>query len=180
RASPLCPPPRSALFPYTTLFRSLRDAGRGAHGRDPRRRPRRHVHHTRGHRCTSGRPRTHGHLSGDEPRRRHPGDPADPRRSHRGRSRRRSPHLAAAGRYRREALRKDTMTRVADRFTNGFDAEMDGAWIADDPHPQTATTSAPVLTQAEAGGESAAADLEVGFSGPLVFGTAGLRGEIAA
>src|SRR5699024_307005 len=159
---------------------SLRDAGRGAHGRDPRRRPRRHVHHTRGHRRTSGRSRTHGHLSGDQPRRRHPGDPALPRRSHRSRGRRRSAHLAAAGRHRREALRKDTMTRVSDRFTNGFDAEVVRAWIADDPDPQTATTLEHILTQAEAGDEAAIADLEDRFSGPLVFGTAGLRGEIAA
>src|SRR5699024_4393846 len=97
-----------------------------------------------------------------------------------GRSRRRSPHLAAAGRYRREALRKDAMTRVADRFTTGFDAEVVRAWIADDPDPQTATTLEHILTQAETGDEAAIADLEDRFSGPLVFGTAGLRGEIAA
>ena len=72
------------------------------------------------------------------------------------------------------------MTRVSDRFTNGFDAEVVRAWIADDPDPQTATTLEHILTQAEAGDEAAIADLEDRFSGPLVFGTAGLRGEIAA
>src|SRR5699024_7795099 len=65
------------------------------------------------------------------------------------------------------------------RFTNGFDAEVVRAWIADDPDPKTATTLEHILTQAE-GDEAAVADLEDRFSGPLVFGTAGLRGEIAA
>ena len=72
------------------------------------------------------------------------------------------------------------MTRVADRFTNGFDAEVVRAWIADDPDPQTATSLEHILAEAEAGDEAAIADLEDRFSGPLVFGTAGLRGEIAA
>ena len=72
------------------------------------------------------------------------------------------------------------MTRVADRFTNGFDAEVVRAWIADDPDPQTATTLEHILAEAETGDTAAIADLEDRFSGPLVFGTAGLRGEIAA
>lgn len=72
------------------------------------------------------------------------------------------------------------MTRVADRFTNGFDAEVVRSWIADDPDPQTATTLEHILAEAESGDEAAIADLEDRFSGPLVFGTAGLRGEIAA
>lgn len=72
------------------------------------------------------------------------------------------------------------MTRVADRFTNGFDAEVVRAWIADDPDQQTATSLEHILAEAEAGDAAAVADLEDRFSGPLVFGTAGLRGEIAA
>ncbi|WP_169252893.1 phospho-sugar mutase [Brevibacterium sp. 'Marine'] len=72
------------------------------------------------------------------------------------------------------------MTRVADRFRHGFDAEVVRAWIADDPDPQTATTLEHILAEAESGDEAAIADLEDRFSGPLVFGTAGLRGEIAA
>ncbi|KAB1948521.1 phospho-sugar mutase [Brevibacterium linens] len=72
------------------------------------------------------------------------------------------------------------MTRVADRFRHGFDAEVVRAWIADDPDPQTATTVEHILASAEDGDEAAIADLEDRFSGPLVFGTAGLRGEIAA
>ena len=72
------------------------------------------------------------------------------------------------------------MTRVADRFTNGFDAEVVRAWIADDPDQQTATSLEHILAEAEAGDAAAIADLEDRFSGPLVFGTAGLRGEIAA
>ncbi|WP_166973111.1 phospho-sugar mutase [Brevibacterium atlanticum] len=72
------------------------------------------------------------------------------------------------------------MTRVADRFTAGFDAEVVRAWIADDPDLQTATTLEHILAEAEAGDAAAVADLEDRFAGPLVFGTAGLRGEIAA
>ena len=72
------------------------------------------------------------------------------------------------------------MTRVADRFTNGFDAEVVRAWIADDPDQQTATSLEHILAEAEVGDAAAVADLEDRFSGPLVFGTAGLRGEIAA
>ena len=72
------------------------------------------------------------------------------------------------------------MTRVDDRFTNGFDAEVVRAWIADDPDQQTATTLEHILAEAESGDAAAIADLEDRFSGPLVFGTAGLRGEIAA
>ena len=72
------------------------------------------------------------------------------------------------------------MTRVADRFTNGFDAEVVRAWIADDPDQQMATSLEHILAEAEAGDAAAVADLEDRFSGPLVFGTAGLRGEIAA
>ncbi|PAK95031.1 phosphomannomutase [Brevibacterium casei] len=70
--------------------------------------------------------------------------------------------------------------RVADRFTQGFDAETVRAWIADDPDEETATSLTSILAEAEAGDAAALADLEDRFSGPLVFGTAGLRGEIAA
>lgn len=72
------------------------------------------------------------------------------------------------------------MTEVADRFTAGFDADIVEAWIADDPDQQTATTLSSILAAAKAGDEAALADLEDRFSGPLEFGTAGLRGEIAA
>ena len=72
------------------------------------------------------------------------------------------------------------MTEVADRFTNGFDADIVEAWIADDPDQQSATTLSNILASAKTGDEAALADLEDRFSGPLEFGTAGLRGEIAA
>lgn len=72
------------------------------------------------------------------------------------------------------------MTEVADRFTAGFDAGIVEAWIADDPDQQTATTLSSILASAKAGDELALADLEDRFAGPLEFGTAGLRGEIAA
>lgn len=69
---------------------------------------------------------------------------------------------------------------MADRFAEGFDAEIVRAWIADDPDAETATALEGILAEAEAGDAAAIADLEDRFSGPLVFGTAGLRGEIAA
>ncbi|WP_231442132.1 phospho-sugar mutase [Brevibacterium zhoupengii] len=72
------------------------------------------------------------------------------------------------------------MTEVADRFTNGFDAAIVEAWIADDPDQQTATTLTNILAAAKTGDGAALADLEDRFAGPLEFGTAGLRGEIAA
>ncbi|AOP54621.1 phospho-sugar mutase [Brevibacterium aurantiacum] len=72
------------------------------------------------------------------------------------------------------------MTEVADRFTNGFDADIVEAWIADDPDQKTANTLKSILGAAKAGDAAAIADLEDRFAGPLAFGTAGLRGEIAA
>src|SRR5690625_5069911 len=54
-------------------------------------------------------------------------------------------------------------------------------WIAEDPDPRTANELATLLERATAGGpdaEQARADLEDRFSGPLVFGTAGLRGAV--
>ena len=72
------------------------------------------------------------------------------------------------------------MTEVADRFTNGFDPDIVEAWIADDPDEKTANTLKSILGAAQAGDAAAIADLEDRFAGPLAFGTAGLRGEIAA
>ena len=95
---------------------------------------------------------------------------------------------------------------VADRFTAGFDAQVVQEWIADDPDPHSraqlqalldTATDAPAATGTDAPGTAPAssdpgtsapspaalaarAELEDRFAGPLVFGTAGLRGEIAA
>ncbi|SMY12224.1 phospho-sugar mutase [Brevibacterium jeotgali] len=73
---------------------------------------------------------------------------------------------------------------VASGFTSGFDADVVRAWIADDPDPVTRAELSELLeaATAEAGPASAEAlaDLTDRFSGPLEFGTAGLRGEIAA
>lgn len=55
------------------------------------------------------------------------------------------------------------------------------AWIADDPDPRTAADLAALLQTAGgvgAAAATAAADLADRFSGPLEFGTAGLRGRI--
>ena len=76
------------------------------------------------------------------------------------------------------------MVHVASGFTSGFDADVVRAWIADDPDPVTRAELSELLeaATAEAGPASAEAlaDLTDRFSGPLEFGTAGLRGEIAA
>ncbi|ANY07516.1 phospho-sugar mutase [Pseudonocardia sp. HH130630-07] len=56
-------------------------------------------------------------------------------------------------------------------------------WIADDPDPDTRTELQRVLATAMAGGppaEDAAAELAERMSGPLRFGTAGLRGPVRA
>ncbi|MBC3193825.1 phospho-sugar mutase [Pseudonocardia sp. C8] len=56
-------------------------------------------------------------------------------------------------------------------------------WIADDPDPATRTELQRVLAAALAGGpdgSAAAADLADRMSGPLRFGTAGLRGPVRA
>ncbi|MDQ2758772.1 MAG: phospho-sugar mutase [Actinomycetota bacterium] len=53
-------------------------------------------------------------------------------------------------------------------------------WIDDDPDPATRAELTDVLAGAEAGDESAAADLADRFSGLLEFGTAGLRGALGA
>ena len=56
-------------------------------------------------------------------------------------------------------------------------------WAAHDPDPRTRAELLAIVARAEAGGdgvEAALADLESRFSGPLQFGTAGLRGAVAA
>lgn len=53
-------------------------------------------------------------------------------------------------------------------------------WIAHDPDPQTAAELAALLEAAEAGDAQAQTELNTAFSGPLDFGTAGLRGRMGA
>lgn len=53
-------------------------------------------------------------------------------------------------------------------------------WIAHDPDPQTAAELTALLEAAEAGDGQAGAELASAFSGPLTFGTAGLRGPMGA
>lgn len=53
-------------------------------------------------------------------------------------------------------------------------------WASHDPDPATATELLEIISHAVAGDEVAATDLESRFSGPLAFGTAGLRGVVAA
>jgi phosphomannomutase len=54
------------------------------------------------------------------------------------------------------------------------------AWIAHDPDDETRAELRSVLDSATSGDAEALADLEDRFSGRLEFGTAGLRGEVAA
>jgi phosphomannomutase len=57
------------------------------------------------------------------------------------------------------------------------------AWLAEDSDPDTRAELAALLATAEepgARGETARAELADRFSGPLAFGTAGLRGELGA
>jgi phosphomannomutase len=58
--------------------------------------------------------------------------------------------------------------------------ERAGAWLADDPDPDTRAELAAVLDAAAAGEATALADLADRFAGPLEFGTAGLRGRMGA
>jgi phosphomannomutase len=51
-------------------------------------------------------------------------------------------------------------------------------WIAHDPDEVTRRELTELLTKAEGGDDAAQADLADRFSGPLAFGTAGLRGEM--
>lgn len=61
-------------------------------------------------------------------------------------------------------------------------AERARAWLAEDPDPETREELRALLDQAtgEAASGKAAAELADRFSGPLRFGTAGLRGELGA
>jgi phosphomannomutase len=54
------------------------------------------------------------------------------------------------------------------------------SWIADDPDAETQEELRTVFAAARRGDAAALADLEDRFSGRLEFGTAGLRGEVAA
>ncbi|MDT9592743.1 phospho-sugar mutase [Nocardioides zeae] len=54
------------------------------------------------------------------------------------------------------------------------------AWTAEDPDPETRAELESLVDAAAGGDTAAAADLADRFSGPLEFGTAGLRGELGA
>ena len=54
------------------------------------------------------------------------------------------------------------------------------AWMAQDPDPETREECAEIVERARAGDAAATADLADRFDARLEFGTAGLRGEIAA
>jgi phosphomannomutase len=58
--------------------------------------------------------------------------------------------------------------------------EVVAAWISDDPDEQSALELAGLLRNAQSGDADAAAELADRFSGPLTFGTAGLRGPLRA
>ena len=54
------------------------------------------------------------------------------------------------------------------------------AFLAEDPDPETRGELEALLKRAEGGDDAARKDLADRFSGPLVFGTAGLRGRVEA
>ncbi len=54
------------------------------------------------------------------------------------------------------------------------------AWLRQDPDPETRDELAGLITRAGSGDDAAVAELEDRFGSRLAFGTAGLRGEIAA
>ncbi|MDQ3735584.1 MAG: phospho-sugar mutase [Actinomycetota bacterium] len=54
------------------------------------------------------------------------------------------------------------------------------SWIAGDPHPGDACELSALLTAARSGRQPAIVELRERFSGPLTFGTAGLRGALRA
>lgn len=67
--------------------------------------------------------------------------------------------------------------------TNAADAErlaLAESWIAQDPDPETRAELATLVEGARAGDPAASAELADRFDSRLAFGTAGLRGEIAA
>src|SRR5690606_7602142 len=150
----------------------LRDPGRGTHGGAARRHARRHVDGARGNRRPSRRAGDPRSVARDEPGRRHQRRPAVPRGGPRGRPRRRPADLAAAGTDRPPYLRKGAPP---------MDVEVIRRWIAEDPDPRTANEVGTLLERATEDGpdaEEARAELEDRFSGPLAFGTAGLRGAV--
>jgi len=54
------------------------------------------------------------------------------------------------------------------------------AWLAEDPDPETRAELEALIEAAEGGDPAATTDLADRFSGPLEFGTAGLRGALGA
>ncbi len=61
---------------------------------------------------------------------------------------------------------------------HAWDPDQVRAWIADDPDPSTADELSGLLDAATQGDDAARRDLVDRFSGPLQFGTAGLRGPL--
>src|SRR5690606_14356236 len=94
-----------------------------------------------------------------------------PWRGHRGRPRGRTGDLRAARpRYRGDPVSATTAERL----------DQARAWLRQDPDPETRDELAGIITRAANGEEAALADLEDRFATRLAFGTAGLRGAIAA
>ncbi|MEI3844078.1 MULTISPECIES: phospho-sugar mutase [Microbacterium] len=66
------------------------------------------------------------------------------------------------------------MSAAADRLAQAR------AWLRQDPDPETRDELAGLITRAGSGDEAAIAELDDRFGSRLAFGTAGLRGELAA
>src|SRR5690606_39855224 len=110
-------------------------------------------------------------CSSDLPGRRHPEDPAQPCRGHRGGSRGRARDLRTAGPRHRGAVMTAT---AAERLNQAR------AWLRQDRDAETRDELAGIITRAANGEAAAIADLDDRFGSRLAFGTAGLRGAIAA
>ncbi|MBA3339037.1 MAG: phospho-sugar mutase [Geodermatophilaceae bacterium] len=62
----------------------------------------------------------------------------------------------------------------------GYLLDAVSSWIADDPHPDDAAELGALFTAATVGHPEAIAELRNRFTGPLTFGTGGLRGPMRA
>src|SRR5690606_9228645 len=106
------------------------------------------------------------------PRRRHPGDAAQPPRSSRGRPRRRTADQRPA--------RPDRGGTVMTPAGTAHILTAARAWLAQDPDPETREELDILIRDAEGGSEPALDELHSRFDTRLEFGTAGLRGRIEA
>src|SRR5699024_11201035 len=118
------------------------------------------------------------HLPSDQPRGREQPRAPQSRRGAAGREGRRPPDLPPAGRDGPAHHRQGDVMSVAPAPQELRARAL--AWSQDDPDPLTRSALSSLVEQADAGSETAAAELADAFAGHLEFGTAGLRGRMGA